>query len=83
MSEKITRIPISYTERDYNLHGTGYVPCNISERWLQFSKTYCDGNGLVLVDVMTTGKDEHPRKICSLCLNIYDLKKELEKIIPE
>ena len=83
MSDKITRIPVTIKQRDYNLHGVGYVPCNISGRWLQFSETYCDGNGLVFVDVMTTGSDDAPKKICELCLNIFELKDELSKITPE
>lgn len=82
MEEKIIEMPISYKERDYNLHGVGYVPCNVSGRWLQFNKTYISKLGLVSVNVMTLGKDNHPKKICELVLNINDLKIELEKIIP-
>lgn len=82
MSEKITRFPITFKERDYNLHGTGYVPCNISDRWLQFSDTYDEGTGLVFVDVMTKDEKETPRKLCQLCLNIHDLQAELAKITP-
>lgn len=83
MSEKITPIPITFKERDYNLHGIGYVPCNVSDRWLQFSDTYDEGTGLVFVDVMTKKEKETPTKICQLCLNIHDLQNELAKIIPE
>lgn len=83
MSKKITRFPITFKERDYNLHGLGYVPCNISNRWLQFSDTYSEGTGLIFVDVMTKDSHEVPKKICSLCLNIHDLQNELSKINPE
>ena len=83
MNEKIIEMPISYKERDYNLHGVGYVPCNVSSRWLQFSKTYDSSHGLVSVDVMTLEGSNKPKKICELVLNINDLKLELEKIIPK
>lgn len=83
MNEKIIEMPISYKERDYNLHGVGYVPCNVSNRWLQFSKTYDSRLGLVSVDVMTLEGSNKPQKICELVLNINDLKLELEKIIPK
>ena len=82
MSEKITRIPVTFKERDYNLHGIGYVPCNITGRWLQFADTYDEGTGLVFVDVMTEDEKETPRKLCQLCLNIHDLQAELAKITP-
>ena len=80
MSEKITRFPITFKKQDYNLHGVGYVPCNISERWLQFADTYDEGTGLAFVDVMTKDGKETPRKLCQLCLNIHDLQTELSKI---
>lgn len=82
MSEKITRFPITSKERNYNMHGLGYVPCDISDRWLQFGETYHTGTGLVFVDVMTKDSNDEPRKLCSLCLNIHDLQNELSKITP-
>ena len=81
--EKISRFPISFKEHAYNLHGTGYVPCAISERWLQFNSTYDRALNLVFVDVMTTDSKDKPKKLCSLCLNLEDLKRELEKLTPQ
>lgn len=81
--EKISQFPISFKEHTYNLHGTGYVPCAVSERWLQFGSTYDQTLNLVFVDVMTIDSKNDPKKICSLCLNLEDLKRELEKIKPQ
>lgn len=83
MSEKITPMPISYKERDYNLHGTGYVPCEVSGRYLQFSETYSEKLDLVSVDVMTTNDDRVTRKLCTLVLHYHDLLEELSKIKPK
>ena len=51
---KITKLPITHKQRQINLHDFGYVPCEISGRYLQFDKTYCKENNFVFVDVMTT-----------------------------
>lgn len=40
MESNTTRISNSWLEKERNAHGTGYVPCYISERWLQFADTY-------------------------------------------
>lgn len=84
MSDKVTRIPITHKQRDINLHGPGYVPCEITGRYLQFDKNYCKDNNLVFVDVMTvdTASDD-PRKLCQLCLDIELLKKVIDEIQPK
>lgn len=83
MDNKITKFPISSKQKEYNKNGTGYIPCEISDRWLQFSDTFDEHLGFVFVDVMTNTEKGSPRKICSLCLNINDLKIELNKIKPD
>ena len=83
MKSKIIRIPVSRSEREHNIHGTGYVPCNVSDRWLQFSDTYDKELNLVFADVMTLDHNEKPKKICTLCLDVNELKAELAKIKPE
>ena len=65
------------------MHGLGYVPCNISDRYLQFDDTYHEETGLVFATVMTGANSESPKKLCSLCLNIHDLQEELSNIKPE
>lgn len=83
MLDNITKIPITTKQRRYNEHGTGFVPDDISGRWLQFEDTYDKESGYVFVDVMTTDENDAPKKICKLCLNIHDLKTELDKITPK
>ena len=63
MDDKVIKIPISYEKRKKNEKGEGYVPCQISERYLEFSMestTVSDGE-FICVDVMTenssTGMD--------------------------
>ena len=56
MSDKVKRIPIPYRQRDINQHDFGYVPCELTGRYLQFESTYCEDNNLVFVDVMTTSE---------------------------
>lgn len=45
---KVVRIPISHKQRQLNKHGEGYVPCEVSSRWLQFADTGTT-NGSVLI----------------------------------
>lgn len=78
--KNVTPMPIAFKTYEYNAHGTGYVPCEVSSRWLQFSETFNEKLRLVTVDVMTRDEYDNPKKLCSLCLNIDDLKNELDKI---
>ena len=83
MSDKVKRIPISYRQRDINQHDFGYVPCELTGRYLQFESTYCEDNNLVFVDVMTTSEGTtEPRKLTRLCDNIKFLQDVLSKIQP-
>lgn len=63
---KITKLPITHKQRQINLHDFGYVPCEVSGRYLQFDETYCKENNFVFVDVMTTDTaSEKPKKTLS------------------
>ena len=35
---KITKLPITHKQRQINLHDFGYVPCEVSGRYLQLQK---------------------------------------------
>ena len=83
MESNTTRISNSWLEKERNAHGTGYVPCYISERWLQFADTYDKDLNFVFLDVMTKDSNEKDKKLCPLSLNINELKATLEKIKPE
>lgn len=83
MSDKVKRIPISYRQRDINQHEFGYVPCEISECYLQFDSTYCADNDFVYLDVMTKSTESgNPRKLAHLCVNIKLLQSVLNEIKP-
>ena len=61
------------------------MPCQVSERWLQFPKTATalhDGD-FMIVDVMTMGSDEKERKLCELVLTKQDLMRMLEQVKTE
>ncbi len=78
-NEKVVKIPITYKQRKLNVLGDGHVPCEVSERWLQFPDTAEDPRWLP-VDVMTMGSDDLPRKICELVLNKEDLLRAVNAI---
>ena len=81
---KITKLPITHKQRQINLHDFGYVPCEVSGRYLRFDETYCKENNFVFVDVMTTDTaSEKPKKLCQLCLDVELLKRVVHKIQPK
>ena len=61
------------------------VPCQVSERWLQFPKTTSALNAgdFMAVDVMTIGSNNKARKLCELILTKQDLMKMLEQVKSE
>ncbi|MDW7618033.1 hypothetical protein SC499_26120 [Peribacillus simplex] len=75
---KLIKIPITNAQRKINEYGNGYVPCEVSERWLQFSE---DGssNGLVKLNVMAIGANK-PRKVCELVLTKENILRALENV---
>ncbi len=77
MDDKIVRIPITYKQRKINEHGEGYVPCEVSNRWLQFENTSHDD--FVTVDVMTTADSGKDHKITQLLLKKEDILRALNK----
>ncbi|AUN11581.1 hypothetical protein [Clostridium botulinum] len=84
-NEKVIKIPISYSQRKINEMGNGYVPCEVSERWLQFDNESISlrSGEFIGVNVMTLGSDEQAKKICSVILNIEDIKRALANVKPQ
>lgn len=82
MKDKIIKIPISFDQRQINIHGTGYVPCEVTERWLQFPEEsqFVGNKELMFIDVMTYGKEHETRKLCSLCLSREDILRALNNV---
>lgn len=76
MTEKIIKFPhVNSEQRFINEHGQYCIQCKVSDRWLSFSPETDASHTLLLVDVMTTNMDKNDKKICSLCLDINELKK--------
>jgi hypothetical protein len=77
--EKLIRIPISYKQRKINEYGEGYVPCEVSERWIQFPDEISDER-YIPISIMTTGSKQENRKICELVVSMDDLLGAIKKI---
>ncbi|EJO5347022.1 hypothetical protein NRP93_001088 [Clostridium botulinum] len=84
-NEKVIKIPISYSQRKINEMGNGYVPCEVSERWLQFDNESISlqSGELIGVNVMTLGSDQQAKKICSLILTRKDIERALANVKPQ
>lgn len=78
-SNKIIRVPITYDQRKRNELGDGYVPCQVSGRWLKFSEEASDDR-FIPVDVMTMGENKVPRKICELIISKEDILRAINSI---
>lgn len=78
MTKKIVEFPVNHKQRQINKKGNGYVPCEVSDRWLQFNDTsYVVGDREVIeLSVMTNGKNG-PYRLCNLVVE----KKDLERVI--
>ena len=73
MSDKIIRYPFRVKAAKRENRKKLRVPCEVSERWLQFGRIedYQDAD-YIHVDVMTRGADESERKICELIVTKED-----------
>ncbi|MCX7988889.1 MAG: hypothetical protein N2647_05545 [Thermodesulfovibrio sp.] len=79
MREKIVKFPyISAKQRIINSNGEGCVPCEVSQRWLQFPKT--SDSRFIKIDVMTVNMKEKDRKICELVITKEDLMRAINSI---
>lgn len=85
MADKVVRIPINSKQRSINEHGQGYVPCEVSSRWLQFpdQSTLLNCGELMFVDVMTYDSNDNPKKICNLCISREDIMRALNNVKPK
>lgn len=85
MSKKVIKFPITYDERMINEMGLGYVPCEVSGRWLQFPENsdWIGNRGeFMFVDVMTEGGNGEPRKLCHLLLKKEDILRAVNSVKP-
>ncbi len=66
--KKVVRFPMSRQQRVRNHMGKGYVPCEVSIRWLQFDLRSYVGRGgeFITIRVMTSNEwDERSAVICN------------------
>ena len=81
MNEKVTRFPITYSERRKNMVGPLCVECQVSGRYLRFHEKsdIVQAGEFITVDVMAMQMDE---KICELIITREDLMNALKHISP-
>jgi hypothetical protein len=83
MEDKVTKLPISGFQRWKNQFGKLGVPCVVSGRWLQFPETSLgrsiDGE-YILLEVMTEGSNDKPRKLCDLFVTKEDLTRAMNSV---
>ena len=82
---KIVKFPVSYSQRIRNTMGKGYVPCEVSGRWIQFpeySGGYFTEGEYIDIAVMTLDQNERPRKLCNLIVTREDLERALKNVKP-
>lgn len=78
----VTQFPVKGYQRWRNRIGKRAVPCNVTDRWLQFpqrSDSLKVGQ-VMFVDVMTTREGQHARKLCRLCISKEDLLAALKEV---
>lgn len=81
--DKVLKFPISNWERIKNQMGKGYVPCMVSERWIQFPNksggNYSKGE-FIEISVMTRGDNGKPRKLCDLVITREDIVRAIDSV---
>lgn len=78
MSDKIIRYPFRVEAAKRKDRKKPRVPCEVSQRWLQFHQIdHHENEDYIHVDVMTGVPGEHERKICELVLTKDDLSSVL------
>ena len=86
--KKIVRFPISRKTRVQNRMGAGYVPCELTMRFLQFdlkSSVQADGEFISLSVMTSRDWDDgpvNPRRLCSLVVTRADLVRALAAVKP-
>lgn len=79
------RFPMTIGQRTRNIMGPGYVPCQVSGRWLQFettsAKIYGGKEDCVGLHVMTKREEDSPeRKLCEVFILRSDLERALRAL---
>jgi len=85
MTKSVTRFPVSESKRIENRLGPMAVPCQVSDRWLDFDResALLAGGEFIGVRVMTRGTGDQPRKLCSMYITRERLLEVLGKVTPK
>lgn len=79
MSGKVIQIPVTYEQRKLNEHGEGYVPCLVTNKWLQFPETAMHEINIP-VKLMAQEDDEEPIQLSELFLSKDDLLRAINAV---
>jgi hypothetical protein len=79
VNNSIHEIPDSYKQRKIDEHGKGYVPCEVSSRWINFQPMVKTGYGdyFIEINIMTETQKKENRKLCNLILEKKDLLRAI------
>lgn len=81
--KNLIKFPMTQMERIKNQRGKGYVPCMVSERWIQFPKesgSHFDDGEYIAISIMTYGSDDKDKKICDLVITREDILKAINSV---
>lgn len=80
----VVPFPMKTSTRYRNLLGQFAVPCEVSERWLEFDPTShrLRGGEFVGLAVMTRSSDAKPRTLCRLWITREELTGVLSRVKP-
>ena len=79
MSTNVIPIPITYNQRKLNEYGEGYVPCLVSERWLQFPETAVHEINIP-VKIMEQSGDGEATEVGELFISKSDLLRAINAV---
>lgn len=83
MDKKIIKIPITYEQRKRNEKGKGYIPCQISGRYLKLNLEHSPSNPQEWIngDVMTEDTvDGNDKVLCHMIIKKQDIIDALNEI---
>lgn len=82
MKDEVKKFPVSHHQRYKNRLDKYSVPCQVTDRWIQFPKKggQYKGKEYLPVEIMTWGSNDKPRRICELVITYVDLWKALGRV---
>lgn len=82
--DNVISIPITYSTRKKNEMGKGYVPCEISSRYLKIKGiSEVKNDKLVILDVMTENDKGKGKKICEMVISLEDFSQAVNEMMED